>query len=153
MAPLDRSRRSPKSSNTSRSTPRPSTRKSRAAPGGCEHRKRKESHLPFDSDHFHLRRKQVFTQIPVGWFLCLNKRLSWKLQRTRGQGFLARIFFLVETGGALVGRLFPDSTVPDSQLTGRSVWTSMTGDFTQGTSLHTTCFNWLFALHLMPFKI
>ena len=151
MSPLDRSRHSPESSSSSRYTRRPFTRKSRAAPGGCEHRKRKESPLPFDSDHFHPRRKQVFTQIPVGWFLCLNKRLSWKLQRTRGQGFLARIFFLVETGGALVGRPYPDLTVPDSHLAGRTVWMSVTGDFTQGTSLNTTCFNWLFPLHLMRF--
>lgn len=35
-------------------------------PGGCEHRKRKESPLPFDSDHFHPRRKQVFTQDTSG---------------------------------------------------------------------------------------
>lgn len=84
-----------------------------------EKKRKKKPTAPCDSNDFHLRRKHVFTQIPVGPFLCLNKKAFLKVTGNRRARFLSKNFLLVKAGDTLVvGMPYHGLTILETALAG-----------------------------------
>lgn len=63
-------------------------------------KREEETHVPlflFASGHFHFSRKHVFTQIPVGWFLCLKQKAFLKAAGNQRAGVLHRNFLFLKS--------------------------------------------------------